>query len=119
MPAYGAAVDEVFKGVLVREARQDCEGISVSITAEPTTFHEWLFHATKHGSVSVIDIMDDVADYGERLPAFMPNNGITCQEMLERLELKGMAKRNEPRGSLWRWCEAKAKEPEARQAEVF
>lgn len=68
----------------------------------PKTFHDWLFHKCRRGPTNVLDIMDDVKDYGEHLPDWMPNNGISCQEMLERLERLGMAKRN---GSWWMWAE--------------
>ena len=78
----------------------------MSIFDPPTTFHEWLFHATKCGAISVLDIMDDVRCYGEALPAFMPTNGIVCQEMLERLERDGKARR-EPGGTVWKWGEGK------------
>jgi hypothetical protein len=73
--------------------------------------------------VSVIDIMEDVADYGERLPAFMPTNGISAQEMLTKLEREGKAKR-EPGGTLWRWAEPVSQpvvetKPKPKQKDLF
>lgn len=72
----------------------------MSIFDPPTTFHEWLFHETKHGPTTVRSIMEQVAMYGEHVPSFMPTNGIIAQEMLERLEREVRAARD---GSWWRW----------------
>jgi hypothetical protein len=67
-----------------------------------TEFHLWLFDKCRRSPTTVLDIMEDVADYGEHLPSWMPTNGIVCQEMLEKLEKQGMAKRD---GSWWMWTE--------------
>lgn len=68
-------------------------------------FHAWLFDKCRGGPTTVRDIMEDVADYGPHLPAWMPGNGIVCQEMLEKMERAGMATRD---GTWWKWAEPKA-----------
>ncbi len=45
--------------------------------------------------------------------AGLPEDGISCQELLERLEKQGRAKRE---GTIWRWQEGR-KEP--KQANLF
>lgn len=79
-------------------------------------FHLWLFDATKHGPLTVVQIVGDVAVMMANGCdcSGLPTDGITCQQWLERLATQGRAVRlngkGEPdtAGSYWRWAEGVA-----------
>lgn len=79
-------------------------------------FHLWLFDATKHGPLTVVQIVGDVGVMranGCDITG-LPTDGITCQQWLAKLAEQGRAKRlngkSEPdaAGSYWRWAEGVA-----------
>lgn len=83
--------------------------------------HGWLWACTKDGPETVCSMVDDLKTAranGIPWPG-VADDGITMQQHLERLADDGLATRNEPGGSLWRWAEGKAKAAVTRQPGLF
>lgn len=84
--------------------------------------HDWL---SRYGRATVIDMMRDLNGDGDE-PGLrklnpgkyddLPDNGITCQQWLERLEADGRAVRD---GSFWRWAPGREKSPAEKQGSLF
>lgn len=74
-------------------------------------FHEWLFDATKRGQATVRELMEDISIMRKNKCdcAGLPDNGITCQQWLERLATTGCAVRLDAEGKpahdglWWAW----------------
>ncbi len=84
--------------------------------------HNWLFDRCKsEGRANVIDMMNELAGLRRANPTAygdLPQDGITMQQWLERLERDGRAVRD---GSWWRYSEGRpvVVKPVEKQSSLF
>lgn len=83
--------------------------------------HKWLYACTRRGPEPVTQMCHDLKTArANGIPwEGVPEDGITMQEMLCKLEADGRAVRNEPGGTLWRWAEGKERPPIETQKGLF
>lgn len=86
-----------------------------------TALHTWLLACTSRGPEPVTQMCHDLKTARANGIAWegVPEDGITMQEMLVKLEADGRAVRNEPGGTLWRWAPGRVKEAVEKQASLF
>lgn len=85
------------------------------------SLHDWLYGACRCGdAVTVLDLMAELTELrrGPQPETWndLPQDGITMQQALERLEAEGKATRE---GSYWRWAPGKAKAAAETQRGLF
>ena len=82
--------------------------------------HNWLYSLSRDDrGVTVVEIMDELHSLRLAKPdgyGDLPADGISCQQLLERLEADGRATRN---GSFWRWAPGREKSPVEKQGSLF
>ena len=83
-----------------------------------TATHDWLLACTAKGPETVVQMLEDLRiARANGIPwEGVPDDGISLQELLCKLEADGRARRE---GSYWRWKEGRQKSPGERQASLF
>lgn len=71
--------------------------------------HNWLYESTKHGPETVVTLINDITILRQHASVNcddLPRDGISLQEALAKLEIRGKAVRV---GAAWKWAEPAAK----------